>query len=281
MQLPSNLPDPFVKAISEKSEKVRQLFLKHIEDRTRKVPVKVMLGDGTVSEQESFDPALVRQLYDSILRSLVDWESSGISSTADQDLRRTFIKFEAKEEGYVLSCHMSIQYHALLFYKLNHRVIDAQKELSEVSEQIKQTADEAAPESNKTIEEKMKRLGYANFDHQKLFEIFFNNDQLTQELSEILKSSQKKLQDLTERQTALFKELDDMLIEVYHTTPVMIDEMRMIAAEEGCFCVFHLERIKKNAREGNVDIARISAKAREKILGRMDEIIDILSTRNN
>lgn len=272
MQIPSNLADPFVKSMSEKGEEIRALFLEHIKNAVIKVPVKVMLGDGTVSDQESFDPGKARQFYDYILRRLPDWAHDGISVTTDQDLRRSFIKFEVKENNYVLSAHMSLQYHALLFYKLDHKVIDIQKELSEISNKIKELQQSMAPQSDKIIEEKMRQKGYENMDQQKLFEVLFEHDDLTQELAKHLQSNQEKINKLIERQNFLFKELDHMLLEVYHTTPVMIDEMKMIAAEEGCLCVFNLEHLKNNSREGNLDPARMTARVKDNLLKRMDEI---------
>jgi hypothetical protein len=258
--------------MSEKGEEIRTLFLGHIKDLVIKVPVRVMLGDGTVSNQESFDPGKTRQFYDSILRRLPDWTYDGVSVTTDQDLRRSFIKFEVKENNYVLSAHMSLQYHALLFYKLDHKVIDIQKELSEISDKIKDIQESMAPQSDKMIEEKLRQKGYESMDQQKLFEILFENDDLAQELTKHLQANQKKINNLIERQSFLFKELDNMLIEVYHTTPVMIDEMKMIAAEEGCLCIFNLEHLKNNSREGNLDPSRISTTVKNNLLKRMDEI---------
>lgn len=276
MQIPSSLADPFVKSMSERAEEARHLFLRHVENLARKVPVKVMLGDGTVSEQESFDPSLVRQFYDTVLRGLKGWTSNGVSVTADQDLRRSFIKFEVKEEKYVISCHMSLQYHALLFYKLDHQVIDIQRQLSEISDSIKKIGENAAPESDKMIEEKLKMRGYENMDQQKIFEVLFEHDDLTQDLLENLNSSQQKINELTIKRDSLFKELDNLLIEIYHTSPVMIDENRMIAAEEGCLCIFNLEHLKNDSKEGSVNPAKISSTVREKLLNHMDEVIQTL-----
>ncbi|MGI0101058.1 MAG: hypothetical protein ACREA7_00505 [Nitrosotalea sp.] len=272
MQIPSNSTDPFVKSMSEKGEEIRTLFLEHVKSLVIKAPVKVMLGDGTVSNQESFDPGKVRQFYDSILRRLSDWTHDGISVTTDQDLRRSFIKLEVKEQNYVLSAHMSLQYHALLFYKPDHKVIDIQKELSEISDGIKELQQSMAPQSDKIIEEKLRQKGYESMDQQKLFEVLFEHDDLTQELAKHLQSNQKKINDMTDRQNFLFKELDSMLIEVYHTTPVMIDEMKMIAAEEGCMCIFNLEHLKNNSREGNLDPARISTVTKDNLSKQMDKI---------
>ncbi len=276
MQITSNSPDPFIKLISEKGEKARLLFLGHIKELARKVPVKVMLGDGTVTDQESFDPGLVRQFYDTVLRGLPAWASNGVSVTTDQDLRRSFIKFEIKEGNYVLSCHMSLQYHALLFYKPDHKVIDIQKEISKISQEIENLQRNMAPESDKQIEERLRKAGYENVDQQKLFELLFEHDNLTQELIELQQENQKQVNELVKRQTLLFKELDNLLIEVYHTMPVMIDEMRMIAAEEGCMCVFNLEYLRNNAREGNLNLERIPDKVKNSLLSMTDDVVQVL-----
>ena len=137
MQIPSNSTNSFIKSITEKGEKVRSLFSEHVNSFTKKVQLKVMLGDGTVQDQESFDPALVRQFYDTILRKLSNWTNHGVSVSTDKDLRRIFIKFEVKEGNYLLSAYMSLQYHALLFYKPVHKVIEIQQELAELTDKIK------------------------------------------------------------------------------------------------------------------------------------------------
>ncbi|MGI0047833.1 MAG: hypothetical protein ACREBB_11710 [Nitrosotalea sp.] len=276
MQIPSNSTDPFIKSMSEKGEETRLLFLGHVTELVKKASVKVMLGDGTVSDHESFDPGLVRQFYDIILRRLPNWTNNGISVTTDQDLRRSFIKFEIKVGNYVLSCHMSLQYHALLFYKPEHKVIDIQKEISEISDKIKDLQGSMAPESDKQIAEKLKQEGYENMDQQKLFEVLFEHDELTQELIELQRTGQKKMNEFVERRNFLFKELDNLLIEIYHTTPTMIDEMKMIAAEEGCLCVFNLEYLKNDTREGNLNLTRISDAVKNDLLKIMDDVAKVL-----
>ena len=275
MQIPSNNPDSFIKSMTEKCEEIRTLFLEHVKTVTKTKPLKVMLGDGTVLDQESFDPTLVRQFYDRIIRNLSSWKIEGISNSTDQDLRRVFIKFETKEDNYVLSCHMSLQYHALLFYKLDHRIIEIQKELSEIIDKIKGLEGQTAPESDKIIQEMLRKKGFENMDHQKLFEVLFEHNDLTQELLKSL-SSQSEITHLTTKRDDLFKELDNMLIEIYHTTPVLIDEIRMIGAEEGCLCNFNLEYSKNNSRDGNITPSRISNKTKESLQKKINDLIEIL-----
>lgn len=276
MQIPTNSTDLFIKSMTEKGEKIRFLFLEHIKTVTKRMPLQVMLGDGTVSDQESFDPLLVRQFYDNILIRLSDWTSDGTAVTADQDLRRSFIKFELREGNYLLSFHMSLQYHALLFYKLDYKVIEIQKELAELTDKINELQEKAKPESDRIIEEKLKQKGYENVDRQKLFEVLFEHDDITKELAESLQYTESKINDLVKRRDLLFQELDNMLIEVYHTTPVMIDETRMIAAEEGCLCNFNLEYVKNNSKDGNFNPTRIPGKVKDNLLKRMDDTIKVM-----
>ena len=276
MQIPSTNQDVFIQSMSSKGEQIRTLFVNHITELVRKVPLKVMLGDGTVTDQESFDPARMRDFFNSMLKNLPNWKNDGVSSTADEDLRRIFIKFEVKEDNYLLSGHLSLQYHALLFYKLDHHVIEIQKELSEITDKIQLLETKTAPEYDKIIEEKLRKQGYENVDHQKLFEIFFQNDTLTKELLESVQSTHEELTKLTERRTNLFKELDNMLIEVYHTTNVLIDETRMIAAEEGCLCNFNLEYSKGNIRQGDINLTKIPERTKTNLLKHLDDIINFL-----
>jgi len=276
MQIPTSNPDPFIKSMSDKAESIRTLFLGHITSLTNKVPLSVMLGDCTVTDQESFDPARVRQFFDDLLKKIPEWNNQGVSATVEKDLRRSFIKFEIKEGNYLLSGHMSLQYHALLFYKLDHRVVEIQKELSDISDMITKLQVQVGPENDKIIEEKLKQEGYQGMDEQKLFEVLFNREDITQDIVKSIEVSHAEHTKLVANRDRLFGELDNMLIEVYHTTPVLIDENKMIAAEEGCLCNFNLEYLKNNTRQGNINLTRISEQTKTNLLALLDSIIKIL-----
>ncbi|MDE1811235.1 MAG: hypothetical protein KGI19_01140 [Thaumarchaeota archaeon] len=276
MQIPVSNPDPFMISMSTKAETIRTLFLENITALTNKVPLKVMLGDGTVTDQESFDPALVRKFFEQVLKKTPAWNNQGVSATAEKDLRRSFIKFEIQEGNYLLSAHMSLQYHALLFYRLDHRVIEIQKELSNISDMIANLQVRVGPENDKIIEEKLRAEGYQGMDEQKLFEVLFNREDITQDIVKTIEVSHAEHTKLVANRDKLFGELDNMLIEVYHTTPVLIDENKMIAAEEGCLCNFNLEYLKNNTRQGNINLTRISQQTKTNLLALLDGIIEIL-----
>ena len=253
MQIPSKSSNEFIRLMNEKSEKIRSVFLEKIVSATKTIPVKVMLGDSTVVDQTTFDPAIVRQYYLDILKKIPEWKSQGISVSNEKDLRRIFIRFETRDGNYLLSCYISLQYHALLYYKLNHRVMEIQKELAEIIDKTKNMETEMSQKGDQIVLEKLKELGQDNADQQKLFEIFFQNDELANSLTDKIYSSTDEIfQQISKRKSDLFKELDNMLIEIYHTSSVLIDEIRMIAAEEGCLCHFDLEHIKKETKEGNL-----------------------------
>ena len=274
MQIPSKLADDFIISMNEKSEKIRYIFLESIVNATKSMPVKVMLADATVIDQTTFDPTKVQQYYQHILKMTPDWTTDGISISKDKDLRRIFIKFNIKEGNYSLSCHMSLQYHALLYYRLDHRVVEIQKELSDIIERTKNLEVDLTQKGDQVVREKMREIGQSNIDEQKLFEILFENDKLTNELvDKVYSSADKGFHQLTKRKSDLFKELDGMIIEIHHTSSVMIDEIRMIAAEEGCLCHFDLEHVKNQIKGGNFDPKRIPLRIKNNLLKRMDDVL--------
>ena len=81
MQIPSKSQDEFILSMNEKSQKVRSVFLEHIVNLTKNVNVNVMLGDGTVSEQHTFDPGLIRQFYGELIKKLPEWKTQDISTS--------------------------------------------------------------------------------------------------------------------------------------------------------------------------------------------------------
>jgi len=136
------------------------------------------LGDGTITQTKTFDPMQIKDFFGKILKNLQNWNQQEVSETNDEGLRRIFIKFDIKEGNYQLSGHMSIQFHVLLFYKADNKVIQYQKELSEIIEKTKTMDSKLADNSDQFILDKLRTMGYKNLDHQQLFEILFENDEI-------------------------------------------------------------------------------------------------------
>jgi len=269
--------DEFIQLLNNKNESIQKLFLEKMKELTRTVTVKGMLGDSTIAEQNTFDPILVQEYFKKIIKNLPDWVSRDISITNNEDLRRIFVKFELKEGNYLLSCHMSIQFHVLLFYKPDNKVIEYQKELSEIIDKTKNTETKLAEDSDQYILEKLKEIGYKDLEHKDLFQVFYENDDLRDKIyKEIEGKSESNVQDLLKRKKQLFNELDNLLMEIYQTTSVLIDDSKLVTGEEGCLCSFDLEHFKNNVKEGMFDPKKIPVRVKEKLSERLDEFIKIM-----
>jgi len=267
-------PNDFIQNLNTKNEKIQKLFLEKIQRITNPVTTQVMLGDATITEQKTFDPESVRRYYENFNKNLKDWTFQEISTSNNEDLRRIFIKFEIQEGNYLISGHFSLQYHVLLFYKPDQRVIESQKELAKIIDVTKNKELQRSDDSDQMVLEKLKERGYKDFDHQKLFEIFFENNELREQIfKEIEEKSDVDFQELSKRKTLLVKELDNLLIETYQTSSVLIDDTKLISGEEGCLCTFDIEFIRGGIKEGLFDPRKISEPIREKLESRIDEIL--------
>lgn len=277
MRLGSRSPDEFIKLLNKKNETIQNQFLSKILELTKTINIKVMMGDSTITEQKTFDPKEVIDYLEEISQKLTDWSLQDVSTTNNEDLRRIFTKFEISEGNYLISGHISLQFHVLLFYKPLQRVIDCQKELASVVDKTKNRETELSDNSDEFVLNKLKEMGYKDFDHQKLFEIFYEDEEFSKKVyAEIEKDAGEEFKKLTEKKNDLFKELDSLLIETYQTSSVLIDDARLVAGEEGCLCTLDIEFIKNNNREGLFDPRKMSNEVKENILKKLDELEEIV-----
>ena len=277
MRLGSRSPDEFIKLLNKKNETIQNQFLSKILELTKTINVKVMMGDSTITEQKTFDPKQVTDYLEKISQKLTDWSLQDVSTTNNEDLRRIFTKFEINEGNYLISGHTSLQFHVLLFYKPLQRVIDCQKELASIVDKTKNRETELSDNSDEFVLNKLKEMGYKDFDHQKLFEIFYEDEEFSKKVyAEIEKDAGEEFKKLTEKKNDLFKELDSLLIETYQTSSVLIDDARLVAGEEGCLCTLDIEFIKNNNREGLFDPRKMSNEVKENILKKLDELEKIV-----
>lgn len=277
MRLGTKTSNDFLQILNKKNEEIQNLFLHHLKNLTKTVSIKVMMGDSTISEKLTFDPEKIRIFYKNLIKNLQDWSVQDVSITNDEDIRRIFTKFQARDGNYILSGHLSVQFHVLLYYNPKYRVIECQKELSEIIDNTKNKESEIANLEDEFVYNKLKELGYKNLDHQNLFELFFNDDKLREKIhNEIEQKCDVDFQKLYKKKTELFKELDSYLMETYQTTPILIDEQKLVTGEEGCLCTFDLEFIKNKNKEGMFDAKKIPEIVKQKIIGRLDEILELL-----
>jgi len=137
MRLGIKTDDEFLIKLNDKNIQIENNFLEKIKMMAKKYPVDVMLQDGTVKKQETFDVEKIHQIYGDISKKLETWTNEGISNTNDEGIRRNFIKLNTSVDDHIISLHLSIQYHVVLFYQPNYEVLKKQKELSDFIDKTK------------------------------------------------------------------------------------------------------------------------------------------------
>lgn len=277
MRLGIDTSDEFIKNLSEKSNEIQTAYSKKMEKLTSHVSIKAMLGDSTITQTKTFDPMQIQNFYKNISENLQNWNTQDVTMTNNEDIRRIFIKFDSQVGNYLLSGHMSIQFHVLLYYKQDNKVIQYQKELSEIIDKTKTMDSKLGDDSDQFILQKLKEMGYTDLNHQNLFEVFFENDELREKIyEEIEKNTDLDFKKLAKRKMDLFNELDSLLIETYQTSNVLIDDVRLIAGEEGYLCNFDLEFIKNKVKEGKFVPKKIPNDVKENLIKKLDEIKKII-----
>ena len=266
MRIGSKSENEFFLKLNKINEKIQHDFLRLITSATKTVDTKVMLGDSTVKEVDTFDPKNVEVFFNNIINSLKDWESQGISYSYNDDVRRIFTKLEIREGDYVISIHVSLQFHVLLYYKPVQKVIDLQKELSEIIDKTRTSDSKYSDEGNKIILQKLQDLGYDKINEQNLFELFYNDESLSKILSEKIEGSQEnEIIEFNNKKKELLNLLDDLLLETFQTSLVLIDEQRLVNGEEGCLCNIDLEHVENNSKQGLFDPDSLDDKSQENI----------------
>ena len=278
MRLGSKTDDEFLIKLNEKNSQIQSIFHEKIKEIAKKHLVDVMMQDGTVKKQETFEVEKIHQVYNEFANKLQDWTLEGISSTNDEGIRRNFIKLNTNADDCKISLHLSIQYHVVLFYQPNYEVMKKQKELSDFMDMTKKQEGELTEKSDHVILEKLKAEGYKDLDTQNLFEIFYNDDKIREKImNEIGLQTDGDLQKISQRKESLLKALDDLLLETYQMEPVLIDEARLVTGEEGCVCNIDIERIENGQKSGLFDSNQVSSSTKKKISTLIDQVLEAIT----
>ncbi|NWJ68924.1 hypothetical protein HX834_06270 [Marine Group I thaumarchaeote] len=278
MRLGSKTDDEFLIKLNEKNSQIQSIFHEKIKEIAKKHLVDVMMQEGTVKKQETFEVEKINQIYNRFANGLQAWTLEGISSTNDEGIRRNFIKLNTNADDCKISLHLSIQYHVVLFYQPNYEVMKKQKELSDFMDMTKKQEGELTEKSDHVILEKLKAEGYKDLDTQNLFEIFYSDDKIREKImSEIELQTDGDLQKINQRKEGLLKALDDLLLETYQMEPVLIDEARLVTGEEGCVCNIDIEMIENGQKSGVFDSNQVSSSTKEKISALIDQVLEAIT----
>ena len=278
MRLGSKTDDEFLIKLNKKNSQIQSIFHEKIKEIAKKHLVDVMMQDGIVKKQETFDVEKIHQVYNGFANRLQDWTLDGISSTNNEGIRRNFIKLNTNADNCKISLHFSIQYHVILVYQPNYEVMKKQKELSDFMDMTKKQEGELTEKSDHVILEKLRAEGYKDLDTQNLFEIFYNDDKIREKImNEIELQTDGDLQKISQHKENLLKELDDLLLETYQMEPILIDEARLVTGEEGCVCNIDIEMIENGQKGGLFDSNQVSSSTKEKISILIDQVLEAIT----
>ena len=278
MRLGSKTDDEFLIKLNKKNSQIQSIFHEKIKEIAKKHLVDVMMQDGVVKKQETFDVEKIHQVYNGFANRLQDWTLDGISSTNNEGIRRNFIKLNTNADNCKISLHFSIQYHVILFYQPNYEVMKKQKELSDFMDMTKKQEGELTEKSDHVILEKLRAEGYKDLDTQNLFEIFYDDDKIREKImNEIELQTDGDLQKISQHKEGLLKALDDLLLETYQMEPALIDEARLVTGEEGCVCNIDIEMIENEHQSGLIDSNQVSSTTKEKISTLIDQVLEAIN----
>ena len=281
MRIGNPTKNEFILELNKINEQIQAEYLKKIIHTTRSVNCDVMLGDSTTKKVETFDIKNVETFFGRFESYLSEWNSQGVTYSSDEDLRRIFTKAEIRIGNYIVSLHASLQYHVLLYYKPIQRVIELQKKLAGLIDSNGNSESKYEEEGERLIIEKLNELGFKDMPKQELFELFYNDEELAKKIKNMIDDSQPEVIDIQGQKNELFRELDNLLIETFHTTSVMIDEQKLVNGEEGCLCNIDLEFIDNGAKQGLVDASLIDEENKILIKQNITKISEVVLENNS
>ena len=260
--------------LNEINRQIQDQFLAKIKNTTRTVKCNVMLGDSTTKQIDTFDISNVNSFL-SDFTNIPNWSSQGMSNSSDEDLRRLFTKSEIKLGNYILSIHISLQYRVQLYYKPVQEVLELQKQLANLINSVGSSETKYEEESDRLIIEKLNELGFKDMPKQKLFELFYNDEELSNKIKNMIDESQSEVVNVKDKKNKLFRQLDNLLLETFHTTPTIIDEQKLVNGEEGCLCNLDLEYVEDGAKQGLVDASIMNEYDKNSVIKEITTILEL------
>jgi hypothetical protein len=269
MRLPINEKgnnNEFIKFINKIEGDLRDSFENSIKKNLETIQMKVMLADFTVIETNTFDPNRVLNYFfnkEKEAKSLKSWKVVPVQSTKTDDLHRIFLQMNNEIERYYFYIYFGIQFHSLLFYKLDKNVIDINKKIRELEENNFNIKQEISKKGNQIIKQELDNLGYKEIGNTELFEELFTKQNLSEDLSEKasnLEDNYPQLRQNSQLIETLKKDLENLMIELYQINLASIDSNKLMVGEEGIAFNMDLELIinkKTHQKTSVIDFEKI------------------------
>jgi hypothetical protein len=274
--------DYFCRQVNAAAEKVQEAFLEAIKPTIAMRQASAMLGDGTITQADTFDPQNVQNFLQQLGNALEGWTFSGILKSATEDMHRLYSTFTKEADKFYISVYFGIQLHELPYYRVDRRVIEIQKELVKIEGRATSVSSKMTAAADRVLATELEKRSYTNLGFEELFAKMFDDEKLIEELNKktaVVESQFPQIWETRNKKSELLSELNDLLIKFYQTSPVLIDYNRLMQGEEGITNYFDIEVLKnkKNKRrEAFLDTIKMPKEAADMLSGELGAVGETL-----
>src|ERR671933_581138 len=282
MRLPIKDDSYFAKNANVAFENLRSAYLETIKPHLVAKKVDVMLGDGSITKSNTFEPERVKSFYQSLVESLEGWTTTGILVSNTDDLHRIYCQLTQETDKYHLNGYFGIQYHALPYYRPDKRIIQIQRELAHIVDKAHKTFNLISERGNDVVHQELQSTGHAEMGFEELFAKLFEDKNLFEQLERkalLVEDEFPEFKEMHNRKLHLFAELDKLIIELYQISPVLMDYDKLMQGEEGVVTYFDIEAVKNKKtkeRDSYFDTKKVDTQLTEKIVDKLNVMLTTL-----
>jgi hypothetical protein len=277
----------FVNFINDIDKELRDYFEISIKKNLESVKIKVMLADFTVIETNTFDPERILNYFfikEKEVASLKSWKVVPVQSTKTDDLHRIFFQISIEIDNYYFYVYMGIQFHSLLYYKLDKDVISINKKIKELEDKNRNIKDDISNKGDQIIEQELEKLGYKDIGNTELFEELFTKQDLTDKLTEKASKIENNFPQLNQNLQlieTLKKDLENFIIELYQINQASIDSNKLMLGEEGIAFNIDFELIKNKKKQEKTSVIDFEKIDKTEILKIKKEFSNLINKFKN
>jgi hypothetical protein len=274
--------DYFCRKVNGAAEKVQEAFFEAIKPAIAIRQANAMLGDGTITQADTFDPQNVQNFFQQLGNALEGWTFSGVLKSATEDMHRLYCTFTKEADKFYISVYFGIQFHVLPYYRVDRRVIDIQRQLAKIEGRATSISSKMTAAADRVLATELEKRSYTNLGFEELFAKMFDDEKLIEELNKktaAIESQFPQIGETRNEKSQLVSELNDLLIKFYQTSPVLIDYNRLMQGEEGITNYFDIEILKnkKNKRrEAFLDTIKMPKEAADMLSGELGAVGETL-----
>ena len=282
MRFPIKEDDYFARESNFAFEIVKDKYLLAIKPQIEMKKVNAMLGDGSVTQIDCFEPQRVKEFYQRLIGSLKGWSTTGTSTSNTDDLHRLYCQFIKKVGQYRMSGYFGIQFHALPYYRIDKRVIEIQKELAQIAGEGANTFRSMASRGNYIVQKELESIGYGQVEFEVLLEKLFEDESLVADLEKkasALENEFPEFDEMHHKKERLFSELNLLLMELSQISPVLIDNNKLMQGEEGVITYFDIESVKNQKTKETdsfINTKRITKEVTGQVVSIFNEVANTL-----